>query len=728
MIEGWHPAYLSVAAGAVTILLGAFVLARHPARGLHRAFFAYALTSGAMLLLTASVNLRPGTPEGLLATRVYWYLQPFFLALVPLVALHVPTPAGLLLRRPLLAHALLLAPPAALVAAYALDHGILFAPATLAGVPYYALTPLGSALLALQGLVVGAALVVLARRFRSTPHQLQRTQIAWTQAAMLIAFVPVLGVRFAFQAFSNPASVATFGFGIGLALAHAGALASLLPWNRSLVQDEDRQVVAVSYVVGSALTAAFAILSIATVSALTTFVGLASLAGPLVLTYAVLKFDLFALDLRLRRAAPQITLGLVLAAAFATTLAVLGRVAPAADASRLFLVAGVVTAAAAFPIHRATTRLATRLGWTRDYQAGDVAERRLEIYRAAVENAVSRGENPDASGWLTDLRERLALSTRDHRLMVQVVAEAAEKAPAAPRGPLREGDLVLRKYRVEKFLGSGSFGRALLATHVTTGRKVVIKEPHEAFRTRAALAQLSKEARLAARVSHPNVVALHDFEELEDTGYLVFEHVPGGSLEARLASGPMPREEAYRVLADLLSGLEAIHASKIVHMDLKPANILLAGPSGPAKISDFGIASEIRMDATLGRSVGAQAHPGTLLYMAPEQVRGRRDPGPRADLYAVGAILHEMLTGTRYLDFPDNPLMIQEAILYKAPRLDDPRLTPFEQDLLASLLAKAPADRPASAAEALARVRDADGSRGRAGAADLANRAALREA
>lgn len=727
MIEGWHPAYLSVAAAVVTTLLGAFVLARHADRGLNRVFAAYAGVTGALLGLTAVVNLSPGSAEALLATRVFWYLEPFLLAILPLLALHVPTPAGALLRRPVLTHAGVLAPAALLVAAYAVDHGIFYEARSLGGVAYYALTPLGSALLALHGLSVAVALAILAGRFRATPHALQRTQIAWTQAAFLIALVPVLGVRFAYQAISNPDSVAFLGFGVGLVLAHAGALWSLRPWNASMFRDEDRQVVAVSYVTGTALTVAFALLAVGTVEALTLFVGVASLAGPLVLSYAVLKFDLFGLDLRLRQSASVVTLVLFLAAAFALLLGATQRIAPAADASRAFLVAGVLTAAAAVPIQRATTRLATRMGWTRGPRAGDVAERRLEIYRAAVENAVSRGENPDASEWLSDLRERLALSTRDHRLMVGVVSDAAAQAPMAPSGPLREGDLVLRKYRVEKFLGSGSFGRALLATHVTTGRKVVIKEPHEAFRTRAALALLSKEARLAARVNHPNVVALHDFEELHDTGYLIFEHVAGGSLEDLLRAGPLPRERATALFVDVLQGLEAIHRARIVHMDLKPANILV-DEHGTAKITDFGIANEIRVDATLGRSVGPQAHPGTLLYMAPEQVRGRRDPGPRADLYAAGAILHEMLTGKRYLDFPDNPLLIQEAILYKEPRLDDPRFTPFEQDLLASLLAKASADRPASAAEALARVLAGDNAKFIAAEPDASGRPALREA
>lgn len=725
MEAGWHPEYVRIGAAMVMAVLGFLVLARRPGRGLNRAFFGLMILGGATMTLSALNALAPGTDASLARVRTFWYLDPWLSTLLVVLALHVPTPSGFVHRRPVLAHALLLAPAAALTALYAVRPEVLLAPAVLNGVPYYALTPLGTSVLLLRGLAVGMALVIFSHKFRSTPHLLQRTQLAWVQAAFIIGFVPFLGIQLVHQLRASPASAGVVGLGIAAALSHAGALLALRPFDRSLFSDETRQVVLVSYVSGTAITLSLALL--ASPAARTLFLAAAAVAYAALLGYAVLKYDVFGLDLRLRQAAPHISLGLMLLAAFGLFLALATKLTPVADASRAVTVAGILTAATAFPLHRASTRLSTRLGWTRGLTAGAIAERRLEVYRAAVENAVTRGEDPDASDSLRDLRSRLELSTRDHRFLVQAVRDSAAAAPLAPLGPLREGDVVMRKYRVERFLGSGSFGRAVLARHLSMNRSVVIKEPHEAHRSRAALVQLSKEARLVARVQHPNVVALHDFEELEDRGYLVFEYVPGGSLADRLLKGPVERAEAYSIFRDLLLGLEAIHRAGIVHMDLKPANILI-DERGRAKISDFGIANEIRVSETLAKSIGPQSHPGTLLYMAPEQVRGRRDPGPRADLYAAGAIFHEMLTGRPYLDFPDSPLLIQDAILYKEPRLDDPRLKPSEQDLLAALLAKAPADRPASAAEALLRLPREDAGRLMTSTADLAPQASPREA
>src|SRR5262249_34943285 len=144
------------------------------------------------------------------------------------------------------------------------------------------------------------------------------------------------------------------------------------------------------------------------------------------------------------------------------------------------------------------------------------------------------------------------------------------------------------------------------------------------------------------RLQHPHVVQIHHIGEADGLPFLDLEYVPGGSLDRQLDGIPWTPRRAARLAEQLARGIAEAHRLGIVHRDLKPGNGLLAG-DGTAKISDFGLAKALESESGLTRTESAMGSPS---YMAPEQAEGRaRQAGPAADIYALGAILYELLTG-----------------------------------------------------------------------------------
>jgi len=226
------------------------------------------------------------------------------------------------------------------------------------------------------------------------------------------------------------------------------------------------------------------------------------------------------------------------------------------------------------------------------------------------------------------------------------------------------------------------------------------------------LARFEREARAAAAVSHPNVVQVFDAGQDGDLRYIVMEWVDGGDLAHLIRErAPLPLEEAVRITADILRGLAAIHQAGIVHRDVKPANVLL-DRRGRAKLTDFGIARRSD-DPTL---TGPVELLGTAAYVAPERVRG--EPAtPASDLYAVGVILYELLTGQ--LPFPgQTPEELLAQHLHAAPvpprrwRRDIP---PALEQVVLRALAKDPGARYRSAEAMAAALQAAGHSAARAG-------------
>jgi serine/threonine-protein kinase len=198
-------------------------------------------------------------------------------------------------------------------------------------------------------------------------------------------------------------------------------------------------------------------------------------------------------------------------------------------------------------------------------------------------------------------------------------------------------------YEVEAVLGRGGMGVVYRARHLRLNRTVALKTliigsyagPQER-------ARFQREAEAVAGLHHPNIVAVHDVGDHEGWPYFTMELLEGGSLAQALAGTPQPARQAAALLITLAEAVQVAHRAGIVHRDLKPANILLTGDGTP-KVADFGLArhSEGEPELTL-----SGARMGTPSYMAPEQVIGRAGTiGPAADIYALGALLYEMLTG-----------------------------------------------------------------------------------
>jgi eukaryotic-like serine/threonine-protein kinase len=213
--------------------------------------------------------------------------------------------------------------------------------------------------------------------------------------------------------------------------------------------------------------------------------------------------------------------------------------------------------------------------------------------------------------------------------------------------------LLLDRYRVEGILGTGGLGSVVSAFDTRLQRKVAIKTlkrslgPVDPVHLRAIEDRFSREAIAGSRMgSHPNLVAVYDtVVGPDETLYLILEYVPGGTLDQRLrAAGTLPLGAALRLTADIARGLLAAHEAGLVHRDIKPANIFLAA-DGRAQVGDFGIA---QIDDVSGRTQATASHPGTPLYMSPEQERSTGYLRPNADQYALGLVLFEMVTGKMY--------------------------------------------------------------------------------
>lgn len=266
------------------------------------------------------------------------------------------------------------------------------------------------------------------------------------------------------------------------------------------------------------------------------------------------------------------------------------------------------------------------------------------------------------------------------------------------------------RYRIVRSLGTGAMGTVYLARDESLGRLVALKtfhrvagsDPHDRELQRK---RLLREAKAAGTLSHPNVVTIYDVLERDETVYIAMEYVEGVSLEKRLASGgPFPWDEAVEILTQVASALDHLHDRGIVHRDVKPANILIT-TGGRVKITDFGVARPDDPTQTQETSVF-----GTPQYMAPEQIRGEA-PDARTDVFAIGILAYEMLTGAR--PFSGNTVAeVTHAILYEPtppPEERHPSVTPTLSRILERSLSKEPTERFRSAGQMIRALRQAIG-------------------
>ncbi len=199
----------------------------------------------------------------------------------------------------------------------------------------------------------------------------------------------------------------------------------------------------------------------------------------------------------------------------------------------------------------------------------------------------------------------------------------------------------LGRYEIQSEIGRGGMANVYLAYDPRFRRQVAVKVlapqllAHPILTTR-----FEREARLIATIEHPAIVPVYDFGEQDGQLYLVLRYMAGGPLSAKLSSGPLPLASTIQILSQLGPALDVVHARGIVHRDLKPGNILFDGFGNPA-LSDFGIA--FLAEATV--QLTGEGVIGTPAYMSPEQVQGDVELDGRSDIYALGVILYEMLTG-----------------------------------------------------------------------------------
>jgi hypothetical protein len=289
--------------------------------------------------------------------------------------------------------------------------------------------------------------------------------------------------------------------------------------------------------------------------------------------------------------------------------------------------------------------------------------------------------------------------------------------------PLSPGSR-LGRYEILNPLGAGGMGEVYRARDTRLDRDVAIKIlPESVARDPERLARFDREAKAVAALSHPNILALHDAGTEDGTTFAVMELLDGETLRDRLASGPLPVRRAIDTAVQIARGLAAAHAKGLVHRDLKPENVFLVA-DGQVKILDFGLAKA----ADPGDSTATTTHapamtdPGTVLgtvgYMAPEQVRGHAVDA-RTDLFALGSVFYEMLTGQRAFR-RDTAAETMTAILREdPPDLPQPQAAqaPALDRIIRHCLEKNPAERFQSARDVAFALEALSGTTGTSGTA-----------
>lgn len=260
-------------------------------------------------------------------------------------------------------------------------------------------------------------------------------------------------------------------------------------------------------------------------------------------------------------------------------------------------------------------------------------------------------------------------------------------------------------YHILRQLGSGGMGVVWLAEDTRLNRNVALKTVKSADAdTTQGRQRLMREARAAAALNHPHIATVHDVLDVEGNVIVVFEYVEGETLSSRLGRGPMTVAETIEVAWQLADALAAAHSQGIIHRDLKPSNVVL-GPESRAKVLDFGIARMVPAGADMQASVpgtiggGLVGTPG---YAAPEQYLSRNVDG-RADLYALGVMIYEMIQGRRPFPSNDAVALATSTLRDEAPKLSSTGLWVPDalERLVGRLLDRDPARRPSSGDEVM---------------------------
>lgn len=263
--------------------------------------------------------------------------------------------------------------------------------------------------------------------------------------------------------------------------------------------------------------------------------------------------------------------------------------------------------------------------------------------------------------------------------------------------------IIAGRYELTALVSSGGMGQVWRGYDIVLDRDIAVKliKPEIAQSPDRVefLGRFRREARVTAKIEHPGVPAVFDaaFDEAADRLYIVMQLVHGMSLADLYHEyhGPLPIDWAVSVAAQICSVLSYAHAVPAVHRDLKPENVMV-DPAGMVKVLDFGVAAVLRSDVTRLTSTGRVL--GTRPYMSPEQIKSA-PVSPRSDLYALGCVLHELVAGRRVFDAVEEIALMYQHLSQPPTPLRElrPEVSPELERLVLDLLAKEPADRPATA-------------------------------
>ena len=310
--------------------------------------------------------------------------------------------------------------------------------------------------------------------------------------------------------------------------------------------------------------------------------------------------------------------------------------------------------------------------------------------KAGASHVLARSEFEHAE-LVALLRRMLA---RRHNVLADTSRAARE-----PHAPDRFGSVRVRGHRCLRRLAVGGSSSVFLAEHERTGQQRVLKifrQVPDVVEGGSTFERFLREYELVAHLEHPNIARIYDIGAADDHLFLAMEYFPGGDLRSRMRE-PLPWRVALGYLRQLAAALGALHDIGVLHRDVKPGNVLLRDDGSLAFI-DFGLARQLGLESDI---TGEGTIFGTPHYMSPEQGHGQ-PLDERSDLYSLGVVLYEMLTGRKPF-VAETPL----AVIYHHANTAIPQLpapAAHLQPLLEALLAKRPTERPASAAEIVARI------------------------
>ncbi|MDQ3931187.1 MAG: protein kinase, partial [Chloroflexota bacterium] len=290
--------------------------------------------------------------------------------------------------------------------------------------------------------------------------------------------------------------------------------------------------------------------------------------------------------------------------------------------------------------------------------------------------------------------------------------DAGGGTEVASKHNVMEPRVIADRYELRNRIGTGGMAQVYLGVDRVLGREVAVKVLHPESATDPTFVErFRREAKAAAALNHPNVAAVYDWGSISASDpaaypvyYMVMEYVPGENIKELLERrGPLPEAEALGIASQVTSALRAAHQRGLVHRDVKPHNVLI-DPEGQAKVVDFGIAHAVG----LAHLTQTNAVSGTAFYLSPEQAQGRTTDA-RSDIYSLGVVLYEMLTG--HVPFEGGSL-VDVAVRHVheqpvSPRENRPDISPATEAVVMKALAKDPGERYQTAADMQAALESA---------------------